>query len=93
MKKQLNDQKTQEKVETRTRKIEKLNVNDYSFESLEKTRLDLVKLTQAFIRQELPEHSYRALIYGINSVTKLLIHEKISALEERIKGLEKGRKI
>ena len=85
--------KSQQVIEARTMKLEKLNVNDYSFESLEKTRIDLTELTKAFLRMEIPEHTYRAAVYGINSVTKLLLHSKIESLEKRLQSIERGRKL
>jgi hypothetical protein len=85
--------KSQEKLETRGRKPKKLHDTNYTFNSLEETRLNLAAITKAFLEQEITERHYRACVYGVNSIVKLLIHEKISALEERIKGLEKGRKI
>lgn len=84
--------KRQEKTETRGRKPKKLDDIDLSFESLEKTRADLTKLTIAFLNMEIPEHTYRAAVYGVNSITKLLAAEKMKALEDRIHELERGRK-
>jgi hypothetical protein len=88
-----NNPKTQEKAETSGRKPKKLHDTNYTFNSLEETRLNLSALTRAFLEQEITERHYRAAVYGVNSITKLLIHEKITALEERIKGLEKSRKL
>ncbi len=93
MKNGKNDLKTQEKAETRTRKLEKLDVSGYSFDSLEKTRLDLTELTKAFLRMEITETHFRAAVYALNSITKLLVHEKIGNLERRIQDIEKGRKL
>ena len=88
-----NNPKTQEKTETRKMKLEKFIVKDYSFDSLENTRRDLTELTKAFLRMEIPEHTYRAVVYGVNSVTKLLLHSKVEQLEKRIQDIEKGRKL
>lgn len=87
-----NTEKEQQKPETRGRKPKKLAEINYTFDSLENTRKDLTRLTISFLNQEITEHAYRAAVYGINSVTKLLIHEKVEGLEQRIKEIEKARK-
>ncbi|OHE64142.1 MAG: hypothetical protein A2001_11105 [Treponema sp. GWC1_61_84] len=93
MKKSINEAKTEQKAGTVGRTPKKLHETNYTFNSLEETRLNLADLTKAFLDQEITERHYRAAVYGVNSIVKLLIHEKISALEDRIKGLERGRKV
>ena len=85
-------EKGKQKTETRTTKLEKLDVSNYSFDSLEKTRQDLTDLTKAFLRMEITETHFRAAVYAMNSITKLLVHEKVEKLEARLAALEKARK-
>ena len=58
-------------------------------DTLERTRQDVADLTRAFLAGDVNDQTYRATIYGINSITKLLVHAKAGELEKRILKLEK----
>ncbi|MEW5815411.1 MAG: hypothetical protein AB1798_08480 [Spirochaetota bacterium] len=61
-------------------------------DSLENTRADLADTMRRFLQGEITDNKYRCLIYGFNSLVKLLTHLKVGELERRIKALEDQQK-
>jgi hypothetical protein len=68
------------------------NCENFQFNSLQETREALAKITMQYINKEISEHTYRAFVYGVNGLCKLLMHEKLDKYDKRLAELEKVRK-
>jgi len=82
-----NNEKEQRKTRTGESNSEYLR-----FDTLQETREALAKITIQYINKEISEHTYRAFVYGVNGLCKLLMHEKLDKYDKRLADLEKARK-
>jgi hypothetical protein len=82
-----NSEKEQRKARTGSEKCE-----NFQFNTLQETREALAKITMQYINKEISEHTYRAFVYGVNGLCKLLMHEKLDKYDKRLAELEKARK-
>jgi hypothetical protein len=81
-----NSEKEQRKTRTGSEKSE-----NFQFNTLQETREALAKITMQYINKEISEHTYRAFVYGVNGLCKLLMHEKLDKYDKRLAELEKAR--
>jgi len=82
-----NSEKEQRKARTDIKKFKNLR-----FSTLQEARESLAELTIGYVNGEVSEHSLRCATYAINGLGKLLLHEKMDKMEQRLNALEKARK-
>jgi len=63
---------------------------DLKLDTIETTRADLAEVTRRYMRGEIGDTPFRAFVYSVNSITKLIHAAKVTEIEKRLAALEKS---